>query len=38
VLAVSAEGTRQLSDGEIGGLMQRLVEQRNNRPDGPAAG
>jgi len=38
VLAVSAEGTRRLSDDEISTLMQRLVEQRNNRPDGPAAG
>ncbi|MDX6244369.1 MAG: proteasome beta subunit [Frankiales bacterium] len=38
VLAVSAEGTRRLSDEEITGLMQRLVEQRNERPDGPAAG
>jgi proteasome beta subunit len=38
VLAVSAEGTRRLSDDEIGGLMQRLIEQRSARPDGPPAG
>ncbi len=38
VLAVSAEGTRRLGDDEISGMMARLVEQRNNRPDGPAAG
>jgi proteasome beta subunit len=38
VLAVSAEGTRRLSDDEIGTLMQRLIEQRNDRPDGPSAG
>jgi proteasome beta subunit len=38
VLAVSAEGTRRLSDDEIGVLMQRLIEQRSARPDGPPAG
>jgi proteasome beta subunit len=38
VLVVSAEGTRRLSDAEVGGHVARLMDQRNARPDGPAAG
>ena len=38
VLAVSAEGTRRLSDDEVGGYVGRMMEQRQARPDGPAAG
>ena len=38
VLVVSAEGTRRVSDDEIGAFMRRLVDQRNARPDGPPAG
>jgi proteasome beta subunit len=37
VLAVSAEGTRRLSDDEVGGYVTRMMEQRHARPDGPAA-
>ena len=38
VLVVNAEGTRRLDDEEIGGYVDRMMEQRNVRPDGPAAG
>jgi proteasome beta subunit len=38
VLVVSAEGTRRLDDAEVGGYVERLMEQRHARPDGPAAG
>jgi proteasome beta subunit len=38
VLAVSAEGTRRLSDDEVGSYVTRMMEQRQVRPDGPAAG
>ena len=38
VLAVSADGTRRLSDDEVGGYVARMMEQRQARPDGPAAG
>jgi proteasome beta subunit len=38
VLAVSADGTRTLSEDEIAGFMRTIVEQRAARPDGPAAG
>ncbi|BEP15842.1 proteasome subunit beta [Acidothermaceae bacterium B102] len=37
VLAVSAEGTRRLSDDEVGGYVARMMEQRHARPDGPPA-
>ena len=38
VLAVSAEGTRTLTEDEIAGFMRDIVDQRASRPDGPAAG
>jgi proteasome beta subunit len=38
VLVVSADGTRRLDDAEVGGYIQRVMDQRNSRPDGPAAG
>ena len=38
VQVVSAEGTRRLSDDEVGGYIRTLMEQRNDRPDGPSAG
>jgi proteasome beta subunit len=38
VLAVSAEGTRTLTEDEIAAFMRDIVEQRSARPDGPAAG
>ena len=37
VLAVSADGTRRLTDDEVGGYVARMMEQRHARPDGPPA-
>ena len=34
---VDAEGYRRLSDAELEPMVQAMVEQRRQRPDGPAA-
>ena len=37
VSVVSAAGYRRLPDDEVGGVVERLVAARTQRPDGPAA-
>jgi len=37
VSVVSAEGYRRLPDAEVSEVVQRLVDARHVRPDGPAA-
>jgi proteasome beta subunit len=37
VAVVSAGGYRRLPDEEVGAIVQRVVEARTRRPDGPAA-